>query len=228
MVVRITKHAQMPLRGSGGDENGHLAQHPALARAFDAEMVGLSRGVAAALLAASDFAPAVRIVDVGGGSGALLAAILPAYPQASGIVFDLPAVAAEAHAYRATAGLNARCAVGPGDCFASLPHGDTSRLSHLLHTWDDAYCTRIWQNCRAAMAADGRILIFERLMPERITEPEGATEADMRMRMCTGGRQRTEAEYRRLLAGAGLELARVLPTASPRWVFEGRLHEAGG
>jgi SAM-dependent methyltransferase len=191
-------------------------------------MVGLSHGVAAALLAAYDFAPASRIVDVGGGSGALLAAILQAYPKASGIVFDVPAVAADAHTYLATAGLNTRCDVMEGDFFASLPHGDTYLLSHILHNWDDAHCIRILQNCRAAMAPNGRILIFERLMPERITEPEEATEAHMRMLLFTGGRQRTEAEYRRLLAGAELELALVLPTASPRWVFEGRPSEAGG
>jgi spermidine synthase len=128
----------------------------------------------------------LRIVDVGGGSGALVAAILQAYPQASGTIFDLPAVAADAHAYLATAGLNERCEVVAGDFFASLPHGDTYLLSHILHNWDDAHCTRILRNCRSAMASDGRILIFERLMPERITEPEEATEADMRMLMFTG------------------------------------------
>jgi hypothetical protein len=65
-------------------------------------------------------------------------------------------------------------------------------------------------------------------MSERITESEEAAEADRRMLMFTGGRQRTEAEYRRLLAGAGLELTRVVPMASPRWVFEGRFNKAGG
>jgi hypothetical protein len=77
------------------------------------------------------------------------------------------------------------------------------------------------------MAADGRIIIFERLMPERITKWEEATEADMRMLMFTGGRQRTEAEYRGLLVAAGLEHTRVVPTTSVRSVIEGRLHEAG-
>ena len=205
----------------------HLAQHPDLARTFDAEMVSMSLSAAAALLAAYDFSPASRIVDVGGGAGALLVAILQANPQPSGIVFDLPAVAEGARAYLAAAGLGARCEVVAGDFFDSLPHGDTYVLSHVLHNWDDVHCVRILQNCRAAMAPAGRIVIFERRLPERITKPELAVEFDISMLVLTGGRQRTEAEYRQLLGGAGLELTRVVPTASPRWVFEGRLHEAG-
>jgi SAM-dependent methyltransferase len=206
----------------------HLAQHPDLARTFDAEMVSMSLSAAAALLAAYDFSPASRIVDVGGGAGALLAAILQGNPLASGIVFDLPAVAEGARAYLAAAGLGARCEVVAGDFFSGgLPHGDTYVLSHVLHNWDGAHCTQILQNCRAAMPPDGRIVIFEHRMPERITQPERAVEFDISMLVLTGGRQRTEAEYRKLLGGAGLELTRVVPTASPRWVFEGRLHEAG-
>jgi hypothetical protein len=112
-----------------------------------------------------------------------------------------------------------------GDFFNGLPHGDTYLLSHILHNWDDAHCTRILQSCRTATAPAGRILIFERLMPEHSTEPEEATEADMRMLMFTGGRQRTEAEYRRLLAGAGLQITRIVPTSSSRWVLEGRPRE---
>jgi SAM-dependent methyltransferase len=165
---------------------------------------------------------------VGGGSGALLAAILQAHPQATGIVFDLPAVAEGARAYLTAAGLTPRCEVVAGDFFGGLPHGDTYVLSHVLHNWDDAHSVRILQNCRAAMAPEGRIVIFEQRMPERVTKPELAVQADVSMLAITGGRQRTEAEYRGLLAAADLELTRVVPTASPRWVFEGRLHEAGG
>jgi SAM-dependent methyltransferase len=210
----------------------HLAQHPDLARTFDAEMVSLSLSAAAALLAAydftPDFTPAARIVDVGGGAGALLAAILQAYPQASGVVFDLPAVAADARAYLATAGLTHRCEVVVGDFFQALPHGgDIYVLSHVLHNWDDAHCVQILQNCRAAMAPDGRLVIFERRLPERVTQPEQAVEFDISMLVLTGGRQRTEAEYRGLLAAADLELTRVVPTTSPRVVFEGRVPAAG-
>jgi hypothetical protein len=82
---------------------------------------------------------------------------------------------------------------------------------------------RLLQNCRDAMAPEGRIVIFERRMPERVTGPDWAFEADVSMLVITGGRQRTEAQYRALLAAAGLELTRVVPTASVRSVFEARL-----
>jgi SAM-dependent methyltransferase len=203
----------------------HLAQHPDLARAFDAEKVTISANAAAALLAAYEFALASRIVDVGGGSGALLAAILQAYPQASGIVFDLPAVADDARAYLASVGLTPRCEVIVGDFFSELPYGDAYVLSHVLHNWDDSHCVQILRNCRAAMAPGGRVVIFERLLPERVTKPELAVEADVAMLAITGGRQRTEAEYRALLAAADLNLTCVVPTTTVRCVFEGRLHE---
>jgi hypothetical protein len=115
-----------------------------------------------------------------------------------------------------------------GDFFQALPHGgDIYVLSHVLHNWDDAHCVQILQNCRAAMAPDGRLVIFERRLPERVTQPEQAVEFDISMLVLTGGRQRTEAEYRGLLAAADLELTRVVPTTSPRVVFEGRVPAAG-
>jgi cyclopropane fatty-acyl-phospholipid synthase-like methyltransferase len=199
----------------------HLAKHPALSRAFDAHMADLSDQAAAGLLEACRFAPTSRIVDVGGGSGALLAHILRTYPQAHGVVFDLPPVAEGAKRHLAALGLASRCEVVGGDFLLGVPPGDTYLLSHVLHNWDDDRCARILGNCRAAMEQTGRVLVFERLMPERITKLERATEADVDMLVLTGGRERTEGEYRSLFAVAGLELTRVLPTPSPRCVLEG-------
>lgn len=200
----------------------HLAMYPALSRIFDAHMVDLTDQAAASLLEVYGFAKASRIVDVGGGLGALLARILEAYPQASGVVLDLPSVAEGARPYLAALGLTSRCEVVGGDFLQGVPAGDTYLLSHVLHNWDDDHCVRILRNCRHALAPAGQVLVFERLMPERITRPEPATEADVGMLVLTGGRERTEGEYRRLFAAAGLELTRVLPTGSPRCVLEGR------
>jgi len=200
----------------------HLAQYPALSRIFDAHMVDLTGQAAASLLEVCRFAPASRVVDICGGLGALLARILEIYPQATGVVLDLPAVAEGARRHLAAAGLTSRCEVVGGDFLQGVPAGDTYLLSHVLHNWDDDRCVRILRNCREAMAPAGQILVFERLMPERITKPEPAAEADVDMLVLTGGRERTEEEYRRLFAAAGLKLARVLPTASPRCVLEGR------
>ncbi|HEV2235512.1 MAG TPA: methyltransferase [Ktedonobacterales bacterium] len=202
----------------------HLEHEPEVARPFDAEMIAISRDAAGALLAAYDFAPSSQIVDVGGGVGALLAAILLAHPHTTGIVIERPDVVAGASAYLESAGLADRCAVVGGDMFAAVPAGgDTYLLSHILHNWDDAHCAQILKNCRAALAPEGRILIFERNMPERVIGPDWAFEADVSMLVITGGRQRTEARYRALLAAADLELARVIPTAAVRSLFEARV-----
>jgi hypothetical protein len=204
----------------------HLNHAPEVARPFDAAMIALSRDSAEALIAAYDFAPSANIIDVGGGAGALLAAILQAHPQARGVVFERPDVLAGARDL-ATAGLSDRCDIVGGDMFVAVPEGgDTYVLSHILHNWDDAHCAQLLQNCRAAMAPQGRIVIFERRMPERVTGPDGAFEADVSMLVITGGRQRTEAQYRTLLAAASLELTRVVPTASDRSVFEAKLPDA--
>jgi len=205
----------------------HLTHVPDVARPFDTEMIAISRDSAHALLAAYDFAPSAKIIDVGGGAGALLAAILQAHPHATGVVFERPDVLASTREHLAAAGLSERCDIVGGDMFEAVPvGGDTYMLSHILHNWDDAHCVQLLQNCRAAMAPQGRIVIFERRMPERVTEPDGAYEADVNMLVITGGRQRTEAQYRALLATAGLELTRVIPTASVRSVFEAKLPDA--
>jgi predicted O-methyltransferase YrrM len=204
-----------------------LNHEPDIARTFDAEMIAISRDSAAALLAAYDFAPSANIIDVGGGAGALLAAILQAHPHATGVVFERPEVLASTRDYLAAAELSDRCEIVGGDMFVAVPvGGDTYVLSHILHNWDDAHCVQLLQNCRAAMAPEGRIVIFEHRMPERVTGPDRAFEADVNMLVITGGRQRTEAQYRALLATAGLELTRVVPTAAFRRVFEAKLPDA--
>jgi precorrin-6B methylase 2 len=200
----------------------HLAENPTLGRMFDAHMEDLTKQAAASLLEVYEFGAAARIVDVGGGTGAMLAHILAANPDARGVVIEVPAVAEAARQHLAAVGLTSRCEVAAGDFFQEVPAGDTFLLSHVLHNWDDEHCLRILRNCRDAMTPDGRVVVFECVMPERISKPEEAVRADVAMLALTGGRERTRAEYRNLLAAAGLTLTRVVPTASPRSVLEAK------
>jgi O-methyltransferase domain len=118
-------------------------------------------------------------------------------------------------------GLSGRCNAVAGDFFASVPRGgDACILAQVLHDWNDQQCVTILKNCHAAMPADGRILVVETvIMPA--TDSSVATLADLHMLVVTGGRERTEAEYRDLLAQAGFTLTRVIPTQSPAHVIEG-------
>ena len=209
----------------GSDFFAHLSRDDAAAEHFDCFMVAASRRIARALLGCYDVATAGTIVDVGGGSGTLMAAILGAYPHLRGALVDTPEVAARARRTLAAAGLAARCDVVAGDILAAetLPRGhDIYLLSQILHNCDDARVPRILAACREAMPAHGRLLAIEQLLPERVdvSTPQRAVESDLYMLVMTGGRERTETAYRALFGAAGLTL-RVIPTASAWSVLEG-------
>jgi O-methyltransferase domain/Dimerisation domain len=158
------------------------------------------------------FAPGSLVVDVGGGSGAMLAAILAAHPDVRGIVFDAAGVVDEADARFAAQGLSDRGQVVPGDFFQHVPpSGDVYMLSRILQDWDDDGCIRILRNCRSAMAADSRLLIVERPLPPPNTTSL-ANEFDVQMLVTSpSGRGRTIDEYRHLLGRAGFAVLTTIP-----------------
>ena len=213
-------------RRFGVDSFTYLAQHPEEAANFDAAMADFTRHIAAAVAATYDFSALGTVVDVGGGNGALLAGILQATPGPRGIVFDLPHVAERARAHLEALGLSARCATAGGDFFRAVPpDGDAYLLKHVLHDWDDARAAEILRACHRAMAPAARLLIVEGIYPARIDESDasrGAAANDVNMLVCTGGRQRSEAEFRALLGAAGFALTRIVPTPAGIGIIEGR------
>jgi hypothetical protein len=166
-------------------------------------------------VAAYDFSGASTVVDVGGGRGALLIAILAANPGLRGILFDLLHVAESAETAVTTAGLRERCAVVGGDMFQEVPPGgDIYLLSRVIHDWDDERSVVILKNCRRAMGPGGRLLLIEDVIPPGDTPSHGKL-MDLNMLVSLGGQERTEAEYRALCAAAGFTLARIMTTRSP-------------
>ncbi len=206
-----------------GDAFAHLDEEQA--RIFDEAMATFAPQTSAAIAAAYDFSAFGTVMDVGGGNGALLIGILGAFPRLRGIVFDRPEVAERARRKIAEAGLEARCQVEAGDFFQSLPAGaDACLIKHVIHDWNDEQSVAILRNCRRGIGPKGRVLIAEGVYPPRIdTSPEscGAAANDVNMLVATGGRQRSEAEFRALYAAAGLELARIIPTQTGVCVIEG-------
>ena len=190
-------------------------------------MMALSATVAEAVVVAQDFSGFSRAVDVGGGQGRLIAAVQRANPGLRGVLFDRPQVVAGAGRLLDGVGVAERCEVVGGDMFEVVPGGgDAYILSRVIHDWDDARATAILVNCRRAMAdREAKLLLVERVLPDRI-EPAPATQAkalsDLNMLVRTGGRERTEAEYRGLLQAAGLRLARVLPTGTQVSLIEAK------
>jgi hypothetical protein len=198
----------------------YYAAHPEAARVSAEGLKSVGRGQDAAVAAAYDFGPAGTVVDVGGGQGGLLAAILAANPQARGVLFDLPHVAAMARQSLEAAGLSARCRIEAGDFFREVPAlGDVYLLRKVIHDWDDERAMTILRTCRSAMSEGSRLLLLEMIVPAGNT-PSYAKLLDLLMLVYAGGRERTEAEYRDLLMSAALSVSRVVPTASAVSIIE--------
>ena len=198
----------------------YLNERPHLDDIFNNFMVTLATPTAQALLAACDFSSARRIVDVGGGYGTLLAPIMAHYPQVTGVLFDTAPILEGTEHFFAAAGLTTQYEAVAGDFFAGLPTGDHFLLCQILHDWDDEHSRRILENCNDAISEAGKLLVIERLLPERITPPSEVIEYDVNMLVLGSGRERSEAEYRRLLSGVGFTVTRVVPLIGDKWLLE--------
>lgn len=202
----------------------YLATQPRSAAIFDAAMAGYTSQVHTALLEAYDFSGARRVLDVGGGQGALLAAVLEAHPNLQGVLFDRAAVLPGARALLDAHGVAPRAQTIAGDFFEAVPPGaDLTLLCAVLHDWDDAQAATILRRVAEAMPADGRVLVIENVIPDG-NEAHPGKLIDLEMLLLTGGRERTREEFAALLDAAGLRLARVLPTAVSVSVIEAVRH----
>lgn len=178
-----------------------LADHPEDRAIFDRAMGGGKR-LGADRLAAFDWNDGDTVVDVGGGSGALLVHLLERRPGLRGIVLDLP------ETVRDEAALGPEIEFVAGSFFEAVPAGDAYVLSGIIHDWNDEAATAILQTIRAAAPPHARVLIPETVIQPG-NEPEGAKWLDLLMLVLAGGRERTEPEWRGLLEGAGLEPVRI-------------------
>ncbi|HVZ31274.1 MAG TPA: methyltransferase, partial [Polyangiaceae bacterium] len=187
--------------------------HPEQGAVFDQVMAGARPGRIAALVGAYDFAGASLVVDIGGGHGQLLAAVLARHSHLQGVLYDLPEVVRGAPALLAQAGVEARCRVEGGSFLERVPAGDTYILSDILHDWPDEECLAILRACRAAISAGGRLLVVEYLLTPGATPPHVAW-LDLQMLVEFGeGRQRSAEELGGLFQATGFRLVSVLPTS---------------
>lgn len=200
-----------------------LAEHPEENATFNQVMTSNSARDAAAVIAAYDFGERGTVVDVAGGQGLLLAAILRAHPGLRGVLFDQPHVVASAEPTSQAAGVAERCEIVSGDFFERVPPGgDFYTLRQVIHDWDDERAIAILRNCAQAMAPQGRVLLIELVMPEGPSAKRAAY-LDMQMLMMTGGHERRGVEFERLFSAAGLRLTRIIPTQAGPSVIEGML-----
>jgi hypothetical protein len=205
----------------GIDSWSFRARHPELSASFDRAMTSLSRQVVSAVLETYDFGRFGHLVDVGGGNGAVLAAILAKYPTAHGVLFDQPHVVSGAGPILAAAGVADRCQVVGGSFFETVPAGgDAYILKAILHDWEDDPCVQILQTCRRAMAEGTALLVIERELGRPNQDPDPKF-SDLNMLVGPMGQERTPAEYAALFAKGGFRFVGVTPSAVGTGVHEG-------
>jgi hypothetical protein len=199
----------------------YRAEHPEDRAIFDTAMTALSAGVVDAVVRGYDFSPLHVLVDVGGGEGSLLAAVLKANPHLRGILFDQPGVTAEAGPLLQKAGVAGRCEIVSGSFFDAVPAGaDAYLLKSILHDWDDAEAAAILRRCREAIADSGKLLVVERVIRAG-NEPDAVKFSDLNMLVMLGGRERSADDFRGLFSAAGFDLTRIVPTDTDFNIVEG-------
>lgn len=196
----------------------YLQRNPDARVVFQKALAGASSRAAVADI--YDFSTSRRVADIGGGIGALIAAILGKHPELHGILLERAAVLEGAKRYLEDAGVLDRCELVDGDFFESVASGaDTYILSQVLHDWNDESAERILSNCRKVMPSDGKVLVVERVLPDGGVQKGPLT--DLNMLVLMGGRERTRKEYEVLLARAGFRITQVLAMGEAWSLIEG-------
>ena len=204
----------------GVDVWTHRRREPEQNAIFNDNMSALSSLVADAVASSYDFAGLSSVVDVGGGQGVLLEAVLSRHEHLTGTVFDLPHVVAQCPTPQATPSVVSRWTATSGSFFDAVPAADCYLLKSILHDWPDDRCAEILRACRGGLQPGGVVLVVEALVGRQGYEVDTAF-SDLNMLVLPGGRERNDQEYAALFEAADLELTRVVHTSSRMSILEG-------
>jgi ubiquinone/menaquinone biosynthesis C-methylase UbiE len=198
-----------------------FAKNAENARIFNDAMSAMTAQANDAVHSVYQFGGIGTIVDVGGGHGGLITSILKKNPGMRGILFDAPPVIEGAKTAVQESGVSDRCELVAGDFFKSVPEGgDAIVMKWIIHDWNDEQSEAIMKNCHRALPENGKLILIEAVVPPT-SEPHFSKFIDLNMLVMTGGRERTEEEFRKLYDAAGFRLTRIVPTESPFSVVEG-------
>jgi predicted O-methyltransferase YrrM len=200
----------------------YLSAHADYSAKLFHAMSSISAARTAGLLEAHDFGGTTRLVDIGGAHGTIAAAVAARYPTIRCTCFDLASAERGALKSFADHGVAERCDFVGGDFFEDVPAGaDTYLLSAILHDWDDERCLRILRNCRRRIAETGILLVLDVVLSDEKNVPDTYRNClDLATMTQVGGMERTESEFRKLMAAAGFSLRRVIPLSAPQWLLE--------
>lgn len=204
----------------GVDFFDYASHDPAFGAVFHAAMASLSKLAEREIIQACDFARFRSLVDIGGGTGALLAGVLRRHPHLQGVLFDRPEVVRDLDTRCRTLCEQRRLRVEAGSFFERVPAGyDAYLLKHVLHDFSNVDALRILSQLKPALGERGRLLVVEMVLPDGGRRHVGKL-LDLEMLLCLGGRERTEAEFKALLTAAGLTWLRRRETGTPLCVLE--------
>jgi hypothetical protein len=192
----------------------HLQSSPETQTIFNQAMGDLSASISPAVAGSFDWSRFPVVADIGGGIGSQLSSILDAHPSCRGILFDQPAVVAEA--------LDGRIERVGGDFFKDVPvQANAYVMRWILHDWSDEESVALLTNVKKATRAEARLMVVESVIPET-PEFDMGKWMDLNMMAMATGRERTAAEFRGLFERAGFALEQIVPTASPLSIVIGR------
>jgi hypothetical protein len=199
----------------------HLTKDKELGQVFNRAMTMFSKMLTPVVLEAYDFSllNGKTLVDIGGGHGHLLTAILKKYPGIRGVIFDLEHVLAGTRTRIGEQALAGRCEAAGGDFFVAVPPADAYLMKHIIHDWSDEKALTILKNCHRAGHGDVKVILIEAVLTPG-NEPSFAKWLDLEMLLLPGGRERIEEDFAKLFERAGFRLTRVLQTKSPVCVLE--------
>lgn len=203
----------------GADLFGYLSQHPTELTEFTDAMEDLSSMISTQVAGVLDLSNVQEVVDIGGGSGTLLAALLDKNPTIHGTILERPEVAPSIRDLMSQRGLTARCDVIEGDFFEAVPEADVHILKLIVHDWNDDQAAAILRNCAKALRPHGKVVIVEAVMPDDHSQPLLPL-LDLNMHVLLGGRERTAAEHETMLRAAGLKLDRIIDVGSHGQIIE--------
>ena len=198
----------------GKDIWAYFQTEPEQAENFNRYMASMSEPLNEAISTKYDFSGYNKLIDIGGGIGGMISAILAKNPELKGAIYDQASVVEQAKGFLASKGLEGRCETIPGSFFESVPEGgDIYSMRWILHDWEDSKSLTILENIKKVLPENGKLLLAEAVVPEA-GEPHYSKFFDLIMLVMTGGRERTEKEWRELLDKAGYKIDRIIPTES--------------
>jgi hypothetical protein len=209
-----------PMKAYGMTNFDWFGLHPDQGVIFNQAMKDISQADSPLIAASYDFSVFKSLVDVAGGLGTLIGAILDRNPALHGVVFEMPHVVEQIKKEDSLRKWSGRCEAVAGSFFEGVPKSDGYIMKHILHDWDDEAASKILSACRKSILPGGKVLVADQVVPAGNT-PSPSKIMDLEMLVAPGGRERTAQEWDKVFSRSGFRLERIIATPANQAIIEG-------